>query len=187
MATTKKTSSDLGKRSKSNNIKVDESAPIETFGEGAIRSSKKGKGRYDLLPSSVMKTIITAITTDAVHADKNDPQSVKFLYKFIYANNWPLVISILTSMGYSYSEDEPLIYAFNRMQEDLAKHYENGAEIYGENNWKHGIPKSSFISSGIRHTQQYIEGLTDEPHLISAIWNFCNIIWCDHKTALGIE
>ena len=49
MATTKKTSSDLGKRSKSNNIKVDESAPIETFGDGAIRSSKKGKGRYDLL------------------------------------------------------------------------------------------------------------------------------------------
>lgn len=182
---TKTQAIELGQKSESNNIAVDMNAPIETFGDGAIRSSKRGKGRYDLIPGTVMKHIIAELK-NGIHVSSNDEEGIRILYNFIYSGNLTPAIAILTSMGYSNDEFEPLIFAFNRMQKDLAIHYENGAEIYGENNWKHGIPKWSFISSGIRHTQQYINGETDEPHLISAIWNFCNAIWCDHRDKLGI-
>jgi hypothetical protein len=58
------------------------------------------------------------------------------------------------------------------MLHDLAIHYENGAEKYGPDNWKKGIPLTggerggSFTDSGLRHLNQWCQGLSDEPHHI---------------------
>jgi hypothetical protein len=60
---------------------------------------------------------------------------------------------------------------------DLAIHFEKGAAKYGENNWKKGIPSSSFEDSGFRHLCQWMSGNTDEPHHISAIWNMICWYW----------
>ena len=57
---------------------------------------------------------------------------------------------------------------------EVAKHCENGAKKYGEHNVDKGLPTSSFMDSAIRHLAKYIDGWTDEPHLISAAWN---ILW----------
>lgn len=53
----------------------------------------------------------------------------------------------------------------------LARHFEAGAEKYGDRNWEQGIPISSFIDSGIRHILKYMAGETDEDHLVAAAWN----------------
>ena len=72
---------------------------------------------------------------------------------------------------------DDIMLAFTRMLPDLAVHYEKGAAKYGENNWKKGIPIESFYDSGFRHTCQYLNGETDEPHYISAIWNFFCLLY----------
>lgn len=63
----------------------------------------------------------------------------------------------------------------------LARHYERGAERYGEYNWKQGIPCHSFVDSALRHMLKYMDGWTDEDHLIAAIWNLCGLAWTEEK------
>ena len=63
----------------------------------------------------------------------------------------------------------------------LAKHYERGAERFGPYNWKQGIPCHSFVDSALRHMLKYMDGWTDEDHLIAAIWNLCGLAWTEEK------
>ena len=63
----------------------------------------------------------------------------------------------------------------------LAKHYERGAERFGDYNWKQGIPCHSFADSALRHLLKYMDGQTDEDHLIAAIWNLCGLAWTEEK------
>lgn len=63
----------------------------------------------------------------------------------------------------------------------LARHYENGARKYGEYNWQKGIPCHSFADSALRHLFKYMDGWTDEDHLIAAIWNLCGLAWTEEK------
>lgn len=62
----------------------------------------------------------------------------------------------------------------------LARHYENGAREYGVRNWQ-GIPCHSFADSALRHLLKYLDGQTDEDHLIAAIWNLCGLAWTEEK------
>lgn len=79
---------------------------------------------------------------------------------------------------------------------EVAKHTENGAKKYGEHNVDKGLPLSSFIDSSITHIAKYVEGWTDEPHLIAAAWNLLwaiqteikhpelkNVPWVDKENA----
>lgn len=63
----------------------------------------------------------------------------------------------------------------------LAKHYEAGARKYAERNWERGIPCHSFADSAMRHLVKYMDGYTDEDHLIAAIWNLCGLAWTEEK------
>ena len=63
----------------------------------------------------------------------------------------------------------------------LAKHYERGAERFGPYNWQKGIPCHSFADSALRHMLKYMDGWTDEDHLIAAIWNLCGLAWTEEK------
>lgn len=63
----------------------------------------------------------------------------------------------------------------------LSKHYENGAKKYEERNWEKGIPISSFIDSGMRHLLKYMDGQTDEDHLVAATWNLMCAMWMEEK------
>jgi hypothetical protein len=53
----------------------------------------------------------------------------------------------------------------------LAKHFENGAVKYGKNNWRKGIPLSSYMDSIFRHWCAIIEGKQDEDHASAISWN----------------
>lgn len=57
---------------------------------------------------------------------------------------------------------------------EVAKHCENGAKKYGEHNVDKGIPTHSLCDSAARHLAKYLDGWTDEPHLLAAAWN---LLW----------
>ena len=57
---------------------------------------------------------------------------------------------------------------------EVSKHCQNGAEHYGEHNVDKGIPLSSLCDSGARHLAKFMDGWTDEDHLLAAAWN---ILW----------
>jgi len=59
----------------------------------------------------------------------------------------------------------------------LAIHYENGANAYGENNWKKGMPLRRFLDSAMRHLQQCLDGKEDEDHAGAVLWNVCGFIY----------
>ena len=57
---------------------------------------------------------------------------------------------------------------------EVSKHCEAGAVKYGEHNVDKGIPTHSLCDSAARHLAKYLDGWTDEPHLIAAAWN---LLW----------
>ena len=57
---------------------------------------------------------------------------------------------------------------------EVSKHCENGAKKYGEHNVDKGIPTSSLCDSAARHLAKYLDGQTDENHLLAAAWN---LLW----------
>ena len=63
----------------------------------------------------------------------------------------------------------------------LARHYEAGAKKYDDRNWEKGIPAHSFADSALRHIFKYLDGWTDEDHLIAAVWNLCGLAWTEEK------
>ena len=63
----------------------------------------------------------------------------------------------------------------------LARHYEAGAKKYDDRNWEKGIPAHSVADSALRHIFKYLDGWTDEDHLIAAVWNLCGLAWTEEK------
>lgn len=57
---------------------------------------------------------------------------------------------------------------------EVSKHCENGCRKYGPHNVDLGIPTHSLCDSGLRHMAKYLDGWTDEPHLVAAAWN---LLW----------
>jgi len=61
----------------------------------------------------------------------------------------------------------------------LARIYQKGAEKYGENNWKKGMPIEFFLDSGSRHIYKYLAGWDDEDHLAMAAWNIFGALYME--------
>ncbi len=76
-----------------------------------------------------------------------------------------------------------LVLALPHMIYRLARHFENGAVKYGDDNWRKGLPLRRFIDSAFRHLCQYAEGKENEDHLTAAIWN----LMCHGETANEIK
>lgn len=57
---------------------------------------------------------------------------------------------------------------------EVSKHCERGADKYGEHNVDKGIPTSSLCDSAARHLGKYLDGWTDEDHLLASAWN---LLW----------
>ena len=191
-----------------NGVKVD--GEPDEFADGAKRNTKDGKGRYDLIPDQIWDVINRAICRASQPADLATVEESSG-YGYLYASRssllmcayltptresiMDLIINLVVDSGVSataYYEKIELIHEmtfddfieeFNLMLENLAKHYETGAKLYGVNNWKHGIPimeaekGGCFLDSMRRHLKQYINGEQDEPHMISCIWNALGILW----------
>jgi hypothetical protein len=69
---------------------------------------------------------------------------------------------------------------------EVAKHFEEGAKKYGDDNWRKGIPARVYIDSAVRHYLKFLRGDTDEPHDRAFCWNILCCIWtCKHKPELN--
>ena len=183
-----------------NYIKMD--GKFNQFEGGAIRYNKD-KGRFDLIPerfvSALVKELDICVGSIDVQLTPGHIISECFEYGVTNATTTvgsydlreALLMTILDITIFHYSntndcinfennkwsyKNRDLIY-ISRMLKDLAIHYQKGAEKYGERNCERGIPLWSFIDSGRRHLCQYFIGEKDEPHHISAIWNFAMAWW----------
>ena len=64
-----------------------------------------------------------------------------------------------------------LLLEASRALTRVAKHFETGAEKYGDSNWTKGQPLRRYLDSATRHLTQFAQGKTDEAHLDAALWN----------------
>lgn len=102
-----------------------------------------------------------------------------------------LAIAILNLLGWACTIHAVNIFksrewTLNTKLLEVAKHFEDGAKKYGENNWQKGIPVKCYIDSAVRHYLKYLRGDTDEPHDRAFVWNILCCIWtCKHKPELN--
>lgn len=59
----------------------------------------------------------------------------------------------------------------------VSKHYEEGANKYGANNWKNGMPTNVYMDSCMRHIAKALAGMDDEYHIRAAAWNVLCFLW----------
>lgn len=166
------------------NIKVD--GEEAAFEGGAIRY-KKSKGRFDLIPKDVERRFLKRLT-DLIIENRTPfipGDIVSTLNSLSSVDNEEddnrFIDIIIRIMLHRYEGYVSHFDKYMLMMQELAIHFQKGAEKYGEHNCEKGIPLWSFIDSGTRHTFQYLLGEEDEPHYISAIWNFWMADWTIHK------
>lgn len=134
------------------------------FESGAVRDMPAGKGRCDLMPLEVAYRLL------------NSDGIMFFLSKFMWSNDTISLYSALFEFSELYYGDK-----VETMLLEVAKHFEDGAKKYGENNWQKGIPSNCYIDSAIRHYLKFLRGDKDEPHDRAFVWNLMCCIWeVDH-------
>ena len=136
------------------------------FSTGAHRDESQGKGRCDLIPLDVVYTLFKSDKSNWVAGD-----TLKWLHEFMESKDEE---SLILALGCFTQEAD--------MQKEtaileVAKQYEDGANKYGENNWKKGMPLHVFIDSATRHYLKWHRGDADEMHHRGFIWNMLGAVW----------
>ena len=145
---------------------IKDSGERSEFATGAVRDIQKGKGRCDLMPLDVVAMIM----------DPDDviPEIAEFVET---GDQMHLQIALGQFDGYPTWPDVFL---------EVSKHFEEGAEKYGENNWQKGLPVKCYINSAVRHYLKWLRGDKDEHHDRAFCWNVICAIWtCKHKPELN--
>lgn len=148
------------------------------FETGAVRDMHEGKGRCDLLPLGVVAKLYNTIfgSADGTH---------KVLLNISYFINCGDVGGLYNALQ-SFVRDEGAFDGIADMILEVAKHFEEGAKKYGENNWRKGIPVKFYIDSAIRHYMKWLRGDQDEPHNRAFCWNIMCAIWtCENLPELN--
>lgn len=185
-----------------NYIKMD--GEEAAFEGGAIRYTKTGKGRYDLIPGDIVQDVLTYAFKEYYKSpdykmETSDLEIIKSAYAEDISRYFNVIIGLVNASFVVHDISDPeisdngvlyvktscsqFIDGFKKMLKALAIHYENGAEKYGVDNWKKGIPViggdrgGSFTDSMLRHLNQYLMTEEDEPHNVSAIWNAFGALW----------
>lgn len=142
------------------------------FSTGAVRDMREGKGRCDLLPLDVVCTHLSLLSEYDCTMD--------CISNFVEKCNEGYLYEALDFFASKRGWDK------STMILEVAKHFEEGAKKYGENNWQKGIPVKCYIDSAIRHYLKWLRGDTDEPHDRAFCWNIMCAIWtCKHKPELN--
>jgi hypothetical protein len=68
----------------------------------------------------------------------------------------------------------------------LARHFENGAVKYGDDNWRKGMPLNRYLDSAFRHLVKFMDGERDEDHAIAVVWNMMCLIETEHMIKNGV-
>ena len=134
----------------------------KTGEEAAVRDMSSGKGRFDLIP---MRELFLATEDEffnyiANFVETGDPEELIYAAKEVFHN-----------IGSNHDRD-----AYSALL-SLAVHQEKGMEKYGLDNWKKGIPLSSYVDSACRHYCKWTAGWQDEDHLSACLFNLLCGAW----------
>lgn len=67
----------------------------------------------------------------------------------------------------------------------LSQIFEAGARKYGKDNWRKGVPLSSFLDSAFRHWCAVRDCKKDEDHAAQLLWNASCFIETLHRIEIG--
>ena len=149
-------------------MNIKDSGNRTEFITGAVRDMHEGKGRCDLMALEVV---------------------AKLMYRDPYYNPDLVIGAIALFKSSGYGETLHLYTALSRFADnaynrsmagmllEVAKHFEEGAKKYGENNWQKGLPANCYIDSAVRHYLKWLRGDKDEPHARAFVWNLMCCIW----------
>lgn len=168
--------------------------PIKMDGEeahfdgGAVRYTKNGKGRLDLVPNNVCENILRKAwesfyaNEGTMSTSKSDilkaamsgayggamfEDVIMFMTIFLYCDA-EISTDDAGEETYDCPDFDTFIRAYSEMVLDVAHHYEDGAEKYGIDNWKKGIPViggergGNFTDSMLRHLHQMMSAIFGE-------------------------
>lgn len=141
---------------------IKDSGDRTQFETGAVRDMREGKGRCDLMPLGVVGVYL---------ADDGINPILESIADFQKDNDTAHLYNALAYFDEGHWDN---CYT---MCLEVAKHFEDGAKKYGENNWQKGIPVKCYIDSAIRHYLKWLRGDTDEPHDRAFVWNIMCCIW----------
>ena len=136
------------------------------FPSGAVRDMRVGKGRCDLLPLDVVAEYIK------LRINNLDYPIILHINAFTENNDLDQLYAVLDYFVWRHYDGE-----YCTMLLEVAKHFEEGAKKYGDNNWQKGIPVNCYIDSAVRHYLKYLRGDRDEPHDRAFCWNILCCIW----------
>lgn len=169
---------------------IQDSGKRQSFETGAVRDIQEGKGRCDLLPLTVVGWYL-----DWLEKGKRGASELNERYRILHCldmyinyDNYPKEpLDPETAKLYWGPSDWIFraLYEFCKMRGwdrytmilEVAKHFEEGANKYGERNWEKGIPVSRYISSAVRHYLKWCRGDNDEPHDRAFCWNIFCAVW----------
>lgn len=143
---------------------IKDSGNRREFETGAVRDMAEGKGRCDLMPLDVVARFLNS-------------EPLNYIYEFQQSKNTLFLDIALECFADERSWEHPTALL------EVAKHFEEGAKKYGENNWQKGLPINCYIDSAVRHYLKWLRGDTDEPHDRAFVWNILCCAW----TAKHIE
>lgn len=147
---------------------IKDSGERRQFETGAVRDIQEGKGRCDLMPLEVAAEYL-------VLAGLNEKYDKKILEMIVNFQNTGITHHLYMAIGYfvekAYSGSDTTMFL------EVAKHFEEGAKKYGENNWQKGLPVKCYIDSAVRHYLKWLRGDKDEPHDRAFVWNLLCCIW----------
>ena len=155
------------------NCSIKDSGERMEFNTGAVRDIQKGKGRCDLMPLDVVAEV----------GDCWDPwqrDTFVLIHEFQTTGDPKFLCTVVRWFGcHAYADPQTMVL-------EVSKHFEEGAEKYGENNWQKGLPVKCYINSAVRHYLKWLRGDKDEPHDRAFVWNIMCAIWtCKHKPELN--
>lgn len=133
------------------------------FETGAVRDIQEGKGRCDLMPLEVLCKYFKKPIFGLLGMFLKDSNTAH-LYECI-------------RLFSSYYGEETNTATDCTIFLEVAKHFEEGAKKYGENNWQKGLPVHCYIDSAVRHYLKWLRGDKDEPHDRAFVWNLLCCIW----------
>lgn len=157
------------------------------FDGGAVRYTKNGKGRLDLVPKNVCENILRKAwesfyaNEGTMSTSKSDilkaamsgvseiafEDVIMFMTIFLYCDA-EISTDDAGEETYDCPDFDTFIRAYSEMVLDVAHHYEDGAEKYGIDNWKKGIPivggerGGNFTDSMLRHLHQMMSAIFGE-------------------------
>ena len=153
----------LASRNDRETTSIKDSGNRRAFESGAVRDMQEGKGRCDLMPLEVIGEWLKDDILNCISQFKTQNKTI-FLYR---------------AMNYFSEKAYGAAYGNSKATTilEVAKHFEEGAKKYGENNWQKGIPPKCYIDSAVRHYLKWLRGDKDEPHDRAFVWNLMCCIW----------